>query len=181
MASETFSAFVEAASDAGALTTGDLVPVVRGGASYSTDISALGGGGGFTEMCRVYISSAQSIPDTTQTTVSFDSESYDTDTMHEGVTNPSRITLATTGKYHFTFHGYFASNATGYRYASIYTGGAALLSIDSKQAVNGTITGLQVHVEGSYTAGEYFEVKVGQTSTGALNLSSAVFVARRVG
>jgi len=48
---------------------------------------------------RVYNSVAQAIPTSTDTAVTFDSERYDTDTIHEGVTNPSRLTCRTAGKY----------------------------------------------------------------------------------
>ena len=48
---------------------------------------------------RVYHSTTQAIPDTIPTTLTFDSERYDTDTIHEGVTNPSRLTCKTAGKY----------------------------------------------------------------------------------
>ncbi len=48
---------------------------------------------------RVYNSVAQAIPTGTPTAVTFDTERYDTDTIHEGVTNPSRLTCRTAGKY----------------------------------------------------------------------------------
>jgi hypothetical protein len=49
--------------------------------------------------CRVYRAAAQSIPDAAVTTVTFDSERYDTNTMHDPVTNNSRITINTAGLY----------------------------------------------------------------------------------
>ena len=62
-------------------------------AALKTDIHGLALG------ARVYHSTTQVIPDTIPTTLTFDSERYDTDTIHEGVTNPSRLTCKTAGKY----------------------------------------------------------------------------------
>jgi len=49
--------------------------------------------------CRVYQSSAGATGSSSMTTQSFQVEDFDTDEMHEGVTNPSRITIKTAGKY----------------------------------------------------------------------------------
>lgn len=190
MADETFPAFVAGLSDITTLNSTDELVAVRSGVSYSTTPLEMatyvaGSGlisGGFAQMARARISTAQSISDNTPTWVAFDAESYDTDTMHDNVTNNTRLSINTTGKWQFTINCYFASNAAGYRYAALYSGGAALLAIDSKNAVNGTVTGLNLTFEGAYTASvDYFEVKVFQNSGGALNLSTCIFVARRVG
>jgi hypothetical protein len=53
---------------------------------------------GATAFCRVYKSWAQSIS-TTETAITFDVESFDTDTMHDNVTNNTRITFTTAWKY----------------------------------------------------------------------------------
>ena len=49
--------------------------------------------------CRIRQSSGQSITLNTLTALNFDTEDFDTDTMHDNVTNNTRITFATTGKY----------------------------------------------------------------------------------
>jgi hypothetical protein len=137
-----------------------------------------GGGGGYTQNAQSKLGSAQSIPDTTQTVASFDTENYDTDSMVDIGGNPTRITIQTDGKYFIEFVGYFASNSTGYRYAAIYEGGSILIGLDSKQAVNGTITGVNPHATLSLVAGNYLEIKVAQTSGGSLNLVGAFSVTR---
>jgi len=74
--------------------------------------------------CRVYRSTSQSINDNTSTTVTFDAEVFDTDTMHDLVTNTSRITIRTAGVYLVTFTGYFAAGADYTEfYADIYKNG----------------------------------------------------------
>lgn len=52
---------------------------------------------GGTAGCRLRRSGTQAISGTT--TVSWDAEDYDTDTMHDNSTNPERITINTAGKY----------------------------------------------------------------------------------
>lgn len=49
--------------------------------------------------CRVYHNTTQSIPHITLTKLSFNSERFDTNTMHDTVTNNSRITFNTAGLY----------------------------------------------------------------------------------
>lgn len=49
--------------------------------------------------CFVYNSGNQSINDATETTLTFDSERYDTDTMHSTSSNTGRITFNTAGLY----------------------------------------------------------------------------------
>ena len=55
--------------------------------------------GGYTEGARVYHNVAQSIPPKVWTPLAFNSERYDTDTIHSTVTNNSRLTCKTAGKY----------------------------------------------------------------------------------
>lgn len=61
--------------------------------------------------CKITHSVAQSIADASATTVAFDSEVYDTDSMHDIVTNNSRITINTAGLYLFVFDGNFITGA----------------------------------------------------------------------
>lgn len=48
---------------------------------------------------RVYHDAAQSIPHNTNTILAFNSERYDTDNVHSNITNNSRLTCKTAGKY----------------------------------------------------------------------------------
>jgi hypothetical protein len=74
----------------------------------------------YTPGALVYHSTSQSIPDCTYTILSFDSEKYDTDSIHDTVTNNSRLTCKTAGKYYIWGTVCFAGNSTGYR--SMYIG-----------------------------------------------------------
>lgn len=55
--------------------------------------------GGYTEGARVYQSAHQTIPHATWTIVPFNRETFDTDSIHDNVTNNSRLTCKTAGKY----------------------------------------------------------------------------------
>lgn len=182
MASEFFSIFIEAASDAGALVAGDLVPVVRGGATYTTDLSAIGGGGGgYTEGCGA-AAGAQSIADNTLTNVAFaNSDLYDTDSMHDPVTNNDRIVCNTAGAYLFTPLAVFASNATGLRLCALYLNGSVLWVYDRQAPISGASTVLGRSMIIPMTVGDHVVMKVLQTSGGALSLSSAYLGVQRVG
>lgn len=59
-------------------------------------------GAAYTEGARVYRNAAQAVTTGTHFPIPFDTEVYDTDGMWEGVTNPTRITCVTPGKYLIT-------------------------------------------------------------------------------
>ena len=63
--------------------------------------------------CAVYNSSSQSISNNTLTTLTFNSERQDTDTMHSTVTNTGRLTFTTAGFYLFGINVQFQA-ATDY-------------------------------------------------------------------
>jgi hypothetical protein len=53
----------------------------------------------FNKRVRLTKSGTQSLPNATETTATWNTETIDTDSMHEGVTNPARITINTAGDY----------------------------------------------------------------------------------
>lgn len=175
-----------------ALSTGttaqaaDKIPIERGGDNYYITPAMIntlgGGGGGYTEGCQVRLGSTHSIPDTSQTILTFDTEEFDTDTMHDDVTNNSRITIVTDGLYLFTFTGFWAANSTGRRNVGLYLGGSSLMAFDERTPnASPATTTMLIVAPIACTAGNYFEIKALQTSGGALNLSSARFTAQRIG
>lgn len=54
--------------------------------------------------CRVYHNTTQSMTSATDNAVAFNSERWDTDTMHSTVSNTDRITFTTAGTYAFGFN-----------------------------------------------------------------------------
>jgi hypothetical protein len=111
----------------------------------------------------------QSIPNTTYTALTYDSENYDTDSFHSTSSNTSRLTIPTGkgGKYEVTAFVQWDNNATGFRIVVIYLNGTYNKSI----AVE-TSSGY-LGQPGSYTmtlaAGDYIEIYVYQNSGSARN------------
>lgn len=137
-----------------------------------------GSGGGSNTKCgsRVYKSADQTIPDTTTTTVTFDTESYDTDGFHSTVTNTGRLTIpgGKAGNYIVVANLAWASNATGYRIISINHFNSAdtqlVQVLDSRSAVNGAGTRHTTSYNADFSDGDYVTMAVVQTSTGNLNV-----------
>jgi hypothetical protein len=184
MATQEFSAFVEAASDAGSLVAGDLVPVVRGGTTYSTDATALGGSSAG-DSVLVHHSANQSINTASATTLTWDTEDHDTNALHSTVTNPERLTCQTTGKYLVDFHGLFGTDATGIRYAGLYKNGVTPIAFDMRPAITGFNTSVSITKYVSLTATDYLTIQVYQNSGSTLTLnrsadSSAYFGMQQV-
>jgi len=55
--------------------------------------------GGYTEGAKVYNNAAQALGTGTDATINFNTELWDTDSIHDNVTNNSRLTCKTAGKY----------------------------------------------------------------------------------
>lgn len=70
---------------------------------------------------RAFHSVDQSIPHDTVTALSFNSERFDNDTMHDLVVNNGRITFTTAGVYQVSFNGALAA-ASDYNYIDIRIG-----------------------------------------------------------
>lgn len=126
----------------------------------------LGGVGGCTETCRVWRSASQTIPNDTDTVITFDTENWDTDNFHDNVTNPSRLTAPVTGYYLVSGVIRWAGNAVGLRQAAIYKNGAVI----AFASTSGNALEVAVHIsEIAYLAqGDYVELYGYQTSGGNL-------------
>lgn len=140
--------------------------------SDGTDVSWQTPAGTTFSGARVYRSTTQSITSGAERTVSFDSERFDTDSYHEGVTNPSRITFPATGKYLVGANiGYGAANSGAGSYLAIKLGGsiyAAVEGMDNRQY--GSVVVLV-----DVSASDYAEVilSVGTSQTLAAGTSTA--------
>lgn len=121
--------------------------------------------------CQVYRESSQSIPNNTLTAVTFPSEVYDTDTMHSTSSNTNRITFTTAGLYIVTAYLLWDSNAVGNRLAEVRKNGTDILAEESKPT-GGTdlFVGHNICIEDEFSAADYIECLVLQTSGAALRL-----------
>jgi hypothetical protein len=117
--------------------------------------------------CRVYHNANQSITDATETTVAFNSERYDTNTMHDTVTNNSRVTFNTAGVYVLTFCGLWPAAADySLVYATFRLNGATVLDLDQRgtTAFSANHT-MQLTTTYQFAAADYVEVRVYQDNT----------------
>ena len=123
--------------------------------------------------CRVYHSAATLIGTGVHTPLAFNSERYDTDTMHDTAVSNTRITITTAGVYVVTFNAEFAANATGVRTVGIRINGASFLALNAAPA-DGAVNPVPVTVatEYKFAAGNYIEATAWQDSGGNLNVNS---------
>lgn len=125
--------------------------------------------------CRITNSIALSIPNNAETTLTFDTEDYDTDTMHSTSVNTDLITFNTAGIYVVHFNCEFPTNGNGFRYVIIReTGGnngIAFVSNDSASITTGV--GFSVSCTRKFAAGSSIRVRVFQNSTAALNIAKS--------
>ena len=119
---------------------------------------------------KVYHDAAQSIPDSTETALAFNSELYDTDTMHDTVTANTKITIVTPGKYNLIGYAVFNTNETGNRWLTLCINGTRHVGQSRVGAVSGDFTILNATAEELMAAGDYVELTVYQNSGGALNV-----------
>lgn len=126
--------------------------------------------------CSAYHNTTESISSATWTSASLNSEDYDVGTMHDTVTNNSRITVPTNGGglYLITASVSFAANATGIRSTRIRKNGSTLLLQGTSSTIGGSITPMiPLSTVASLNATDYIEVQAYQDSGGALNIGSS--------
>jgi len=118
--------------------------------------------------CHLYKSGTQSINNSTDTALTWDSEQFDTDTFHSTSTNTSRITIPSgkAGKYLFLGRINWTTNSTGAREFKLFKNGVE--QFWNPAALAATQTGNQWSTIYDAAVGDYFEAYVWQSSGGAL-------------
>lgn len=125
--------------------------------------------------CHAYKSAAvQTLTTAVVAGVTFDLEEVDTDTIHSIVTNTSRFTIVTAGRYRFFGQVTFASNATGTRAVGLYKNGTGTAPIAATRLApaNGATHIQQVADEILLGVGDYIELGAIQTSGGNLDVQT---------
>lgn len=124
---------------------------------------------------RVYHDAAQAIVTATGTVLAFNSERWDTDAIHDLVTNNSRLTCKTAGKYAVLANVAFGTNATGHREVYIRKNGVTIVAYATVPAVAtaGSNTLLPVSCAEDLAVDDYLEVVVWQNSGGSINIVAA--------
>jgi hypothetical protein len=132
--------------------------------------------------CRVKRASGNvSVGNNTLTVITYDAEDFDTDTMHDNSTNPSRLTVpsisgVTTGLWHVWASGY--TNATTRLDAMLRINSATNPASGTSIAfctyyANNTVNGYSLATDYVMTAGDYFELFIRSTgATGQVTFDS---------
>lgn len=102
-------------------TSGQVLTSNGAGAAPTFQAAA----GGTSASAKVRKTTAQSINNSTATLLTWDSEDFDTDTIHDTSSNTSRLTATTAGKYLLIANIVFSSNNTGNRQILIYKNGSS--------------------------------------------------------
>lgn len=124
--------------------------------------------------CQVTHNANQSIPDDDGQVLAFNTENYDTDSMHDNVTLNTRITFQTPGVYIVTFNCAWAIPGSGLGDAEswIRKNGSAYLGKSTEQFQSTFEVGMTVIVQEFFEVGDYVQALVKQDSGGAVNLLS---------
>jgi len=142
---------------------------------------ATAGGGGLTQRVEAISTADQSIANSTDTLVTWNSETYDTDTMHDNVTNNSRLTFKTAGTYIVSGMINWAGNATGdNRYMAIRQQPGSVLVYQKAgpaTAIAACAGACAAHMPFSLVVqaavNDYVEITVNQNSGGSLALQQS--------
>lgn len=120
--------------------------------------------------CRVYNNANISVANSANATLSFNSERFDTDNIHDTVTNNSRLTCKTAGKYYIQASVVFETNATGIRSIDLVINGVTSIGSTKVVAINGDTVNLQVSAIYELAVNDYVTVTGYQNSGGDLNV-----------
>lgn len=127
--------------------------------------------------CSVYDTTGQTLTTATSTVINHGSENYDNDAMHSTVSNTSRITAQTAGRYLFIVTVEFAANATGLRQVFFYKNNVST-GVGSRQNATTTFNAIfQASATIILAAGDYVEIQAYQSSGGNLNCTPREFAA----
>lgn len=122
------------------------------------------------ETAEAYKSAVQAVTTATVTTVTWDLENWDNSTLHDNVTNNSRMTAATTGLYFIAASLTWGGSNTGVRQIFIYKNGSFI----SQQTIDSLISDdSAIYKVISLTAGDYIEIKGYHAHGSNLNIDVA--------
>lgn len=128
-------------------------------------------------LCSVFNSANQLISHATVTALTANSENFDNDAMHSTVSNTSRITIQTAGRYQALARVSFAANGTGEREVRFRVDGTTL--INGILLPNSSTSTWRAVLVGwlQLAAGQYIECMVNQDSGSSLNAALVEFAA----
>jgi len=119
--------------------------------------------------CCVYNSADHTLGNASATDLTWDTEEYDIGGLHEGVTNPSRITIVKSGVYQVSAQVGFDANATGSRRIYLKVDAATIAEFGDARPSSGQKCYPCIQRILNLSAGNYVEVAAFQDSGGDLN------------
>lgn len=121
---------------------------------------------------RVYHNGGQSLTTATPFILAFNNERFDTDTIHDTVTNNSRLTCRTAGKYYIFATAEFQANATGVRYLGIKLNGSIYIAIDRRTASGIAPIDITISTVYDLAVNDYVEIEAYQDAGLALAVTA---------
>lgn len=122
---------------------------------------------------RLTKSATQAITTGTPTALTFDTETYDTDAYHEGITHPSRATIPKAGYYRVSAAVNWALNTTSYRVMFLYKNNSVFAAnINSDTGTNYPSTLQVLDDVFLLAANDYLEIFVQHAVGSNLNVNS---------
>lgn len=129
---------------------------------------------------RVYNDAALAVTSGTSLVLTYNTERWDTDTLHSTVTNTGRLTATTAGKYQMTGHVEFAAptliNADGQRLVEILLNGATVLAAQDCGFAGPDPSRAQpcsISAHYNLAATDYVELRVTQRVQTTLNINAS--------
>lgn len=143
----------------GGLTTAQVQALIDASALWQ-DIGA-----------RVRRSTNQAVNSGSVDKMAYNTEDYDTDTIHDTGSNTERLTCRTAGKYWIYASIAWSAHASGRRYCDLYLNNTTDIARSSVPTVGGSDqTEMHVATEYELDVGDYIEVRVFQNSGAQLNV-----------
>lgn len=126
---------------------------------------------------RVFHSTTQSIAHDTPTVLTFNSERFDNNAIHDTGVNPSRLTCQVAGVYQIVANVVWAPSNVGYRQSQLLHGGATVIDTRTHDPSGGGGIGTEQGLSTLYKlgVGEYVEVRVRHAGVNPLNVNSVEF------
>lgn len=159
------------------------LPNASGTVALTSDITATAFVG-----CSIYKSASQTLTKGSQVIITFNSENYDTDSLHDTSSNTSRITIPTGKGGKWLFNWTLGVQSSDQIFTSLYKNGSALTlgtignTFSGVQNTGGySVRSLSGSVVLSLAAGDYIEFSVNISGSGSADVEATIFSASWLG